>query len=109
MKKPLSQDFRVTGHVGLRSAIFHVVNSPPSISGICDQCGGDLYQRSDDNETSIRARLAEYKEAAPLEGYYSAKACFMRLTGPAIRGCRISCPEGSRNSVTVEGRELLPM
>ena len=63
-------------------AIFHVVNSPPSSSGVCDQCGGDLYQRSDDNETSIRARLAEYREkTAPLEGYYRQQGVLHEVDG----------------------------
>ncbi|MGB0590979.1 MAG: adenylate kinase [Myxococcota bacterium] len=63
-------------------AIFHVVNSPPSVSGTCDQCGGELYQRSDDNETSIRARLAEYREkTAPLESYYSERGVLHEVDG----------------------------
>ena len=63
-------------------AIFHVVNSPPSVSGSCDQCGGSLYQRSDDNETSIRARLAEYREkTAPLENYYQEQGVFHEVDG----------------------------
>ena len=63
-------------------AIFHVVNSPPSVSGTCDQCGGELYQRSDDNETSIRARLAEYKEkTSPLEQYYGAQGVLFEVDG----------------------------
>jgi adenylate kinase len=63
-------------------AIFHVVNSPPSVSGSCDQCGDELYQRSDDNETSIRARLAEYREkTAPLESYYSEQGVLHEVDG----------------------------
>jgi len=63
-------------------AIFHVVNSPPSVSGVCDQCGDELYQRSDDNETSIRARLGEYREkTAPLESYYSAQGVLHEVDG----------------------------
>ena len=63
-------------------AIFHVVNSPASEDGICDQCGGELYQRSDDNETSIRARLAEYREkTAPLESYYGALGVLHEVDG----------------------------
>jgi adenylate kinase len=63
-------------------AIFHVVNSPPSVSGTCDQCGGELYQRSDDNETSIRARLAEYREkTAPLESYYGELGVLHEVDG----------------------------
>ena len=68
-------------------AIFHVVNSPPSSSGVCDQCGGDLYQRSDDNETSIRARLAEYREkTAPLESYYGDRGVLHEIDGTGDPG-----------------------
>lgn len=63
-------------------AIFHVVNSPASVEGVCDQCGGELYQRSDDNETSIRARLAEYRtKTAPLESYYGAHGVLHEVDG----------------------------
>jgi adenylate kinase len=63
-------------------AIFHVVNSAPSVEGVCDQCGGDLYLRSDDNETSIRARLAEYREkTAPLESYYGDRGVLNEIDG----------------------------
>ncbi len=63
-------------------AIFHVVNSPASVEGICDQCGDELYQRSDDNETSIRARLAEYRtKTAPLESYYGAHGVLHEVDG----------------------------
>lgn len=63
-------------------AIFHVVNSPTSVEGTCDQCGGDVYQRSDDNETSIRARLAEYREkTAPLESHYGAHGVLHEVDG----------------------------
>jgi adenylate kinase len=63
-------------------AIFHVVNSPPSVGGACDQCGGELYQRNDDHETTIRARLAEYREkTAPLEAYYGEQGVLHEVDG----------------------------
>lgn len=63
-------------------AIYHVVTSPASVEGVCDQCGGDLYQRSDDNETSIRARLNEYEEkTAPLESYYQERGVLHQIDG----------------------------
>ena len=63
-------------------AIFHVVNSPASVDGVCDQCGGELYQRSDDNETSIRARLTEYgQKTAPLESYYKERGVLLQVDG----------------------------
>ena len=53
-------------------ANFHVVNMPPKVSGICDNCQGALYQRSDDNENTVRKSLEVYKnEVASLIKYYN--------------------------------------
>lgn len=63
-------------------AIFHVVSSPPSRDGICDRCEGDLYQRSDDNEDSIRERLGQYKsKTAPLSDWYEERGVLKRVDG----------------------------
>jgi adenylate kinase len=63
-------------------AIFHVVSSPPSRDGICDRCGGDLYQRSDDNEASIKERLGQYKsKTAPLSDWYGERGVLKRVDG----------------------------
>ncbi len=52
-------------------ANFHTVNMPPKLKGICDSCQGNLYQRSDDNEDTVRKRLQVYKnEVASLIEYY---------------------------------------
>lgn len=52
-------------------ANFHVVNMPPKVNGLCDHCGAKLYQRSDDNEVTVRKRLEVYKnEVASLIKYY---------------------------------------
>ncbi|MDD5409556.1 MAG: adenylate kinase [Candidatus Omnitrophica bacterium] len=52
-------------------ANFHAVNMPPKVSGLCDNCQGSLYQRSDDNEVTVRKRLEVYKnEVASLIKYY---------------------------------------
>ena len=64
--------------------IFHVVNSPPSVDGVCDHCGSELYQRSDDNEESIRKRLLEYREkTAPLERWYDDRGLLVTIDGAA--------------------------
>jgi adenylate kinase len=53
-------------------ANFHVVNMPPKKAGLCDNCQGELYQRSDDNEVTVRKRLEVYKnEVASLIKYYN--------------------------------------
>ena len=53
-------------------ANFHVTNMPPKLKGVCDNCQGSLYQRSDDNEITVRKRLEVYKqEVASLIEYYN--------------------------------------
>ena len=53
-------------------AMYHRTARPPKVSGVCDECGGELYQRPDDNETTIVKRLEVYnKETAPLKVFYS--------------------------------------
>lgn len=52
-------------------ANFHVTNMPPRVAGVCDSCQGSLYQRSDDNEITVRKRLEVYKqEVSSLIEYY---------------------------------------
>ncbi|MFH0918244.1 MAG: adenylate kinase [Candidatus Omnitrophota bacterium] len=56
-------------------ANFHVTNMPPKVKGLCDNCQGSLYQRSDDNEITVRKRLEVYKQqvASLIEYYKKAK------------------------------------
>jgi adenylate kinase len=50
---------------------YHVVFDPPQNEGVCDVCGAELYQRSDDNEATVRNRLKVYRaQTEPLVGYY---------------------------------------
>ena len=52
-------------------AVFHIQTRPPKVPGVCDNCGGALYQREDDRPESIRVRMAAYeKSTAPLAEYY---------------------------------------
>ncbi len=52
-------------------ANFHTLNMPPKVKGLCDNCQGELYQRSDDNEVTVRKRLEVYKnEVSSLIKYY---------------------------------------
>ena len=54
--------------------IFHVDSKPPAVEGVCDDCGGELYQRDDDREEVVRERLAVYeRETAPIVGYYAER------------------------------------
>ena len=55
-------------------AIYHEVNIPPKVEGICDKCGGELYQREDQKPAVIKERLRVYEEqTAPLLDFYADK------------------------------------
>jgi adenylate kinase len=61
---------------------YHITDSPPKVAGRCDKCGGELYQRPDDNEESIRKRLEVYfAETAPLIDYYVKKGKLLEIDG----------------------------
>jgi adenylate kinase len=52
---------------------YHIAFDPPKTEGVCDVCGAMLYQRSDDNEATVRNRLGVYRaQTEPLVGYYEA-------------------------------------
>ena len=53
------------------NAIYNLVGKPPKVEGICDICGGKLYQRDDDNEETVKKRLETYKkQTEPLINFY---------------------------------------
>ena len=55
-------------------ANFNVLTLPPKVEGICDKCGGELYQRDDDKQESILHRMDVYREQTePLINYYKNK------------------------------------
>ena len=63
-------------------AMSHVQFSPTSVEGICDACGGETYQRADDNEESIRKRMVEYREkTAPLVNFYTKRGLLRKVNG----------------------------
>ena len=65
---------RLTGRRVCRKCneIFHVTFKPPVREGICDKCGGEVYQRTDDNEKTIRARMQVYLEStSPIIEFYA--------------------------------------
>lgn len=54
-------------------AIFHVIFEKPKSEGVCDKCGGELYQRDDDKEAVIQNRLDVYDaQTAPIINYYKS-------------------------------------
>ena len=55
-------------------ANFNVLTLPPKVEGVCDKCGGELYQRDDDKQESILHRMDVYREQTePLINYYKNK------------------------------------
>ena len=63
-------------------ATFHKEFKPPKKAGICDICGGELYQRDDDKEETVRNRLAVYeKQTRPLVDYYKVGGCYYEING----------------------------
>jgi len=59
---------------------FHVKNRPPKVRGICDNCGGELYQREDDKQEAIRKRKMEYeRKTMPLIEYYTKKGLLTNI------------------------------
>ena len=64
------------------SAMFHKIFSPPKKSGVCDQCGGALIVRADDNEETIRNRIEVYKkQTEPLKDFYQKKGLLRKIDG----------------------------
>ena len=75
---------RLTGRRVCRKcgSIFHLRNKPAKVAGVCDSCGGELYQRSDDNEETIRKRMDVYMTStAPIVDYYAATGRLKKVSG----------------------------
>jgi adenylate kinase len=75
---------RLTGRRVCRSCghSFHAVSNPPRRDGVCDVCGGELYQRVDDSEATVRNRLTVYqKQTAPLLDWYTGKGLLVSIQG----------------------------
>jgi adenylate kinase len=75
---------RLTGRRTCRGcgAMNHLVFDPPKKEGVCDRCGGELYQRADDKEETITERLKVYEaQTAPLIAYYRDKGSLRTIDG----------------------------
>lgn len=75
---------RLTGRRVCRAcgASFHLVSAAPKTEGVCDHCGGELYQRADDNAETVGRRLAVYDAmTAPITGYYRAHGILREVEG----------------------------
>ena len=63
-------------------ALAHMVFSPPQKAGVCDRCGGELYQRHDDEEETVANRLKVYEnQTAPLIDYYRQRNLLREIDG----------------------------
>ena len=83
---------RLTGRRVCRKCghTYHLVSNPPQRAGVCDACGGELYQRDDDAEATVRNRLEVYRrQTSPLLDYYRQRNMLSTVSGegavPKIR------------------------
>lgn len=75
---------RLTGRRTCREcgAGYHVMFDPPKKDGVCDKCGGELYQRDDDNEATVTSRLKVYADQTkPLIEYYEKQGKLRKIDG----------------------------
>ena len=63
-------------------ATYNLKFKPSKVEGVCDKCGGELYQRSDEDEATVKTRLNTYVEQTkPLIDYYQAKGSLINING----------------------------
>lgn len=63
-------------------AVFHIKNRPSKKSGVCDNCGGELYQRADDTEETVKTRMDVYlKSTKPIVDYYKKSGILVTVDG----------------------------
>jgi adenylate kinase len=75
---------RLTGRRVCRTCghSYHMTSNPPKRAGVCDECGGELYQRDDDAEATVRKRLDVYqRQTAPLLDYYRQRSLLAPVSG----------------------------
>jgi adenylate kinase len=74
---------RVTGRRMCKcGATYHVQFNPPKVAGKCDACGGELYQRADDNEETVKERVQAYHaQTQPLIDYYDKRGIVATVLG----------------------------
>ena len=73
---------RITGRRTCKNCgeIYNIYSKPTKVDGVCDVCGGELTQRKDDNEESLKVRLDEYaKNTEPVIAYYEEKNMVSRI------------------------------
>ena len=78
---------RLTARLNCRKcdAIFNKISRPPKQDGVCDNCGGELFQRADDSLETAKSRLKVfYEQTAPLVDYYRRNGVLFVLEAGAI-------------------------
>lgn len=79
-------------------AVYHMETRPPKKEGVCDACGGKLYQRDDDRPESIRVRMEAYeKSTAPLADFYRQRNLLLPVSA-----------EGKPEEIFQRSMKLLP-
>ena len=77
---------------------YHVISAPSRREGVCDRCGGELYQREDDSEATVRNRLGVYqRQTSPLLDYYRQRGQLSTING---EGAIDSIRESIRRAAT---------
>jgi len=85
-------------------ASYHTVFSPPTVPGVCDRCGGPLYQREDDTLETARRRLEVYdRETRPVLDYYRAAGILVDVPGDRSVG---EVTEALREAILTPPEEL---
>jgi len=83
---------------------YHMVYSPPKVEGVCDRCGGKLYQRPDDTLETAQRRLEIYEESTrPVLEYYRAKGLLVDVPGDRSVG---EVTEALREAILTQREEL---
>ena len=83
----VEKDELITRLIGRRvcrscGASYHVVNMPPKKEGVCDICGGELYQRADDTKETVENRIEVYEsQTVPLLDYYEKAGVIAHIDG----------------------------
>ena len=75
---------RLTGRRMCRNCgtIYHLLYNAPEVENVCDACGGELYQRDDDKEATVKSRLEVYEaQTAPLIAYYEEQGILHTING----------------------------
>ena len=77
---------RITGRRTCKDCgeIYNIYSKPTKVEGVCDRCGGELTQRKDDNEESLKVRLDEYSNnTEPVIDYYEKKNMVSHINADA--------------------------